>query len=250
MELGLDGKIALVTGASGGLGRAIAQSLAAEGVRLCIAARRRELLDALASQIAATDGQRPQVVTIDLMQEGAPEKLAREALERLGRIDILVHCAGGSSKMSIDSPEEKWQDAVTMKYTRVRQLTLAVLPGMIKYKWGRIINISGKSEPVELLSATPANGAWHAFAKALSREVGKHGVTVNSIAPGLIMSEQIRRRHSEEYISERASREIPVGRYGEPEELACVAAFLASPAASYITGAIIPVDGGLRRFAF
>ena len=250
MELGLDGKTALVTGASAGLGREIAQHLAAEGVKLCIAARRQELLDTLASQIDTAGRQRPHIVTIDLMQEDAPQKLAREALKRLGRIDILIHCAGGSSKMSIDSPEEKWQDTVTMKYTRVRQLTLAVLAGMIEHRWGRIINISGKSEPVELLSATPANGAWHAFAKALSREVGKHGVTVNSIAPGLIMSEQIRRRHSEQYMSERASREIPVGRYGEPKELACVAAFLASPLASYITGAIIPVDGGLRRFAF
>jgi 3-oxoacyl-[acyl-carrier protein] reductase len=152
--------------------------------------------------------------------------------------------------MSIDAPEQKWQDTVTMKYTRVRQLTLAVLPGMIERRWGRVINISGKSEPVELLSATPANGAWHAFAKALSREVGRHGVTVNSIAPGLIMSEQIARRHSPEYIAQRAAAEIPVGRYGDAKELACVVAFIASPVAGYITGAIIPVDGGLRRFAF
>jgi 3-oxoacyl-[acyl-carrier protein] reductase len=103
---------------------------------------------------------------------------------------------------------------------------------------------------VELLSATPANGAWHAFAKALSREVGPHGVTINSIAPGLIMSEQIRRRHTPEYIAQRAAGEIPVGRYGEAKELSCVAAFLVSPLAAYITGAVIPVDGGLRRYAY
>jgi 3-oxoacyl-[acyl-carrier protein] reductase len=250
MDLGLNDKTALVTGASAGLGRAIAQHLAAQGVKLCIAARRRDLLDSLVTEIVAAGGPRPHAVTIDLMQEDAPQKIAGAALERLGRIDILIHCAGGSSKMSLDSPEEKWRDTVTMKYTRVRQLTLAVVPGMIQHRWGRVINIRGKSEPVELLSATPANGAWHAFAKALSREVGKHGVTINSIAPGLIMSEQIRRRHSDEYISQRASQEIPLGRYGEPAELACVATFIASPVASYITGAIIPVDGGLRRFAF
>src|ERR1041384_103341 len=153
----------------------------------------------------------------------------------MGQIDILINCAGGSSKVEIDSPEEKWAQTITMKYTRVRQLTLAVVRGMIEKKWGRIITISGKSEPVELLSATPANGAWHAFAKALSREVGKHGVTVNSVAPGLVMSEQLRRRHSAEYIAQRAAQEIPVGRYGEPIELACVTAFLASPLAGYIT---------------
>ena len=250
MDLELKGKTALVTGASAGLGRAIAEKLAAEGVKLCIVARRRELLEALASEIVAAGGAAPHIVVADIMEEGAPQRLAGEALAGLGQIDILVHCAGGSGKMAIDSPEEKWAQTITMKYTRVRQLTLAVVPGMIQQKWGRIINISGKSEPVELLSATPANGAWHAFAKALSREIGKHGITVNSVAPGLVMSEQLRRRHSAEYIAQRAAQEIPVGRYGEPKELACVTTFLASPLAGYITGTIIPVDGGLRRYAY
>ena len=249
MNLELRGKTALVTGASAGLGLAIAQQLASEGVKLCIVARRRELLDQVAQEIKAAGGLAPHIAVIDLMDADAPQKLVAEADAGLGHIDILIHCAGGSSKMSIASEEERVATA-TIKYTGVRQLTLRVMPGMIQRKWGRVINISGKSEPVELLSATPANGAWHAFAKALSREVAKHGVTVNSIAPGLIMSEQLRRRHTPEHIAERASQEIPAGRYGEPQELAYMAAFLASPLASYITGTVIPIDGGLRRYAY
>jgi 3-oxoacyl-[acyl-carrier protein] reductase len=139
---------------------------------------------------------------------------------------------------------------MTLNFIRVRQLTHALLPGMIERQWGRIINITGKSEPDHLLTATPAKAAVHAWAKGLSREVGKSGITVNCIPPGRIMSEQIRRKYSEEFRAEQSAREIPVGRYGEPEELACLAVFLASPLACYITGAVLPVDGGLRRYAY
>jgi len=132
----------------------------------------------------------------------------------------------------------------------VRQLTHAVLPGMVSRKWGRIVNITGKSEPDRLIAATPAKAAVHAWSKGLSREIGKHGITVNCIPPGRIMSEQIRRKYSEDYRAAQSSSEIPVGRYGEPEELAALAVFLASPLARYITGAVLPVDGGLRRYAF
>ena len=121
---------------------------------------------------------------------------------------------------------------------------------MIERRWGRIINISGKSEPERLFAATATKAAVHAWSKGLSREIGKHGITVNCIPPGRIMSEQIRRKYSPEYRAEQSAREIPVGRYGEPEELASLAVYLASPVASYITGAVIPVDGGLRRYAF
>lgn len=250
MDLKLKGKTGLVTGASAGLGRAIAKELAAEGVKLCIAARRRELLEQLAREVVAAGGLQPQIAIVDLMEERAPQKLAQEALEGLGQINILINCAGGSHSMSIDTPDEKWLQAMTLNFTQMRRLTLAVVRDMIKHKWGRIINITGKSEPMTLLSASSAKAAAHSFAKALSREVGKYGITVNSIAPGRIMSEQVRRRHSDEWISEHAAREIPLGRYGEPEDLACLAAFLASPIAGYITGAVVPVDGGMRRFAF
>ncbi|MGQ0752610.1 MAG: SDR family NAD(P)-dependent oxidoreductase [Betaproteobacteria bacterium] len=251
MDLQLEGKTALVTGASMGIGRAIAKGLVAEGVALCIAARRRNLLEALREEIVNAGAPAPHIVEVDVLEEGAPQQLAELARKALGCIDILVNSAGGSRPpIPIDAPEEEWSHAMTLNFVRVRQLTHAVLPGMIERRWGRILNISGKSEPDALIAATPAKAAVHAWSKGLSREVGKHGITVNCIPPGRIMSEQIRRKYPEEYRAAQSAREIPVGRYGEPEELACLAVFLASPIARYITGAVLPVDGGLRRYAF
>jgi 3-oxoacyl-[acyl-carrier protein] reductase len=251
MDLQLTGKTALVTGASMGIGRAIAVGLAAEGARLAIAARRKALLEALAGEIAAAGGPPPVILTADVMPEGAVERLAAEASTRLGPIDILINSAGGSNPaLPLDAPEDKWAEAMALNYIRVRQLTHALLPGMIDRKWGRVINISGKSEPEGLIAATPAKAAVHAWSKGLSRAVGKHGITVNCIQPGRIMSEQIRRKYSEEFRAKQSAEEIPAGRYGEPEELACLAVFLASPIARYITGSVMPVDGGLRRYAF
>ena len=250
MDLQLKGKTALVTGASQGIGRAIAKALAAEGVRVCIAARRRELLEQLAKEIAAAGGLPPHVAAADVMAEGSPQLLAQEALKALGKIEILINCAGGSRPLSIDAPDEKWHEAMTLNFTRVRQLTHAVFPDMIRHGWGRIVNITGKSEPEGLNAAFSAKAGIHAWSKGLSREIGKHGITINCIPPGRIMSEQIRRNYPEEYRKEHAEKDIPIGRYGEPEELACLAVFLASPVASYITGTVMPVDGGLRRFAF
>ena len=251
MDLQLKDKTALVTGASMGIGRAIAKGLAAEGVRLCVAARRRELLDQVAAEIVAAGGARPEIVTVDIMDEGAPARLAAAAEKALGSIDILINCAGGSRPaIPVDAPESEWTEVMLLNFVRVRQLTHAVVPGMIRRKWGRIVNITGKSEPDGLLSATPAKAAMHGWAKGLSREIGKHGITINSIPPGRIMSEQIRRKYSPEFRARQSAEEIPMGRYGEPEELAALAVFLASPVAGYITGAVLPVDGGLRRYAF
>ena len=251
MDLQLKGKTALVTGASMGIGRAIAKGLAAEGVKVCVAARRGKLLEELAQEIATAGGARPDIVEIDLMEPGAPDRLARAANQALGGVDILVNSAGGSNPpLPIDAPEAQWEVAMTLNFTRIRQLTHALLPGMINRKWGRVINISGKSEPERMIAAHPAKAAIHAWSKGLSREVGRHGITVNCIPPGRIMSEQIRRKYSPEFRAKQSAEEIPVGRYGEPEELASLAVFLASPIACYITGAVLPVDGGLRRYAF
>jgi len=251
MDLQLKNKTALVTGASQGIGRAIAKALAAEGVKVCIAARRRKLLDVLAQEITAAAGTAPAIVECDVMAEDAPLQLAAAARQALGHVDILINSAGGSRPaIPIDAPEEEWDSVMTLNFIRVRQLTHAVLPDMVGNNWGRVINISGKSEPDALLASTPAKAAIHAWSKGLSRAVGKHGITVNCIPPGRIMSEQILRKYSPEFRAEQSAKEIPVGRYGEPEELAVLAVFLSSPLAGYITGAVLPVDGGLRKFAF
>ena len=250
MDLQLKGKTALVTGASMGIGRAIAKSLALEGVRVCITARRGALLEELSNEIVAAGGEAPHIVLLDMMAENAAKRLGEAALTALGKVEILVNSAGGSYTNKIDSPEKDWLEPLTLNFIRIRQLVLLVVQDMIKHQWGRIINISGKSEPSGLSGAPSAKAGLHIFSKALSREVGKHGVTINSIAPGKIMSEQILRKYPPELRANQSAKEIPVGRYGEPEELAVLATFLASPLACYITGTVIPVDGGLRKYAY
>jgi 3-oxoacyl-[acyl-carrier protein] reductase len=250
MQLQLNGKTALVTGASMGIGRAIANALAAEGVRVAGVARRGELLETLAEEIVAAGHPRPAAILQDVMAEDAAARIAEAAVNALGAVDILVNCAGGSRPLPVDAPEERWEEAITLNFTRQRQLTHALLPQMIDRRWGRIINITGKSEPEGLNAAFAAKAAVHAWAKGLSREVGQFGITVNSIPPGRIMSEQIRRNYPEDYRKHFAETEIPVRYWGEPEDLAVLAVFLASPLARYITGTVIPVDGGLRRYQF
>jgi 3-oxoacyl-[acyl-carrier protein] reductase len=251
MDLQLKGKTALVTGASVGIGRAIAAALAAEGVRVAISARRVEKLEELAREIVAAGGPRPVVIASDLYADDAAAKLAAAAIAGLGRVDILVNNAGGSrSFKDLHVSEEAWQEAITLNFHRPRQVADALIDPMIANRWGRIINITGKSEPDHVNGAFCAKAGIHSWAKGLSRMVGKHGVTVNSIPPGRIHSEQILRNYTPEYRQWQAENEIPMGRYGEPEDLANLVCFLASPRASYITGAVIPVDGGLRRYQF
>ena len=250
MDLKLKGKTALVTGASTGIGRGIAKALAAEGVRLAVAARRGNLLEELSAEIVAAGGEKPVVIVQDVLAEDAPEKTSSQALAGLGSVDILINNAGGSRHFGKDATEAQWTEAMTLNFTRPRQLTHKLLDQMIARKWGRIVCITGKSEPEGVNGAFSAKAGIHAWAKGLSREVGKYGITINSIPPGRIMSEQILRNYTPEYRKWQSEHEIPVGRYGEPEELASLVCYLASPLASYITGTVIPVDGGLRRYQF
>jgi 3-oxoacyl-[acyl-carrier protein] reductase len=246
LELQLKGRTALVTGASMGIGRGIAKALAAEGVRLAVVARRRNLLEELQDELKT----KLVIVEQDFMQEGAPERIAKAALAGLGSVEILVNNAGGSRKFTLEASEQQWEEAITLNFTRQRQLTHQLLAQMMARKWGRIINITGKSEPEGINGAFAAKAAMHSWAKGLSREVGKHGITVNSIPPGRILSEQILRNYPPEYRKKQSEEEIPVGEYGQPEDIANLACFLASPRARYITGTVIPVDGGLRRYQF
>ena len=250
MELGIGGKTALVTGASKGIGRSIALALGAEGVRLAIVARRKKLLDEVAEELTAGGSAEPVIIEQDLMREEAPEEIAAVALESLGSVDIIVNNAGRSRRFELDATEEQWEEALTLNFTRPRQLTHLLLGQMMDRGWGRIINITGKSEPEGINGAFCAKAAMHSWAKGLSREVGKFGLTVNSIPPGRILSEQILRNYTPEYRQWQSEHEIPVGEYGKPEDIANLACFLASPLARYITGAVIPVDGGLRRYQF
>jgi 3-oxoacyl-[acyl-carrier protein] reductase len=246
VDLQLAGRRALVTGASSGIGRGIALALAREGARLAVTARREAALTELADEIEASGGTRPTVIVADFLSPGAPEQIAAGA----GAVEILVNNAGGSRPFGKDATEEQWDEALTLNFTRHRQLTGLLLPGMEERGWGRIVNITGKSEPEGVNGAFAAKAALHSWAKGLSREVGGRGITVNSIPPGRIMSEQIERNYTPEYRAKQSAEEIPVGEYGRPEDIAALVCFLASPRARYITGTVIPVDGGLRRYQF
>ena len=246
MDLGISGKTALVTGASAGIGRAIAKSLAAEGVQLAVVARRRPLLETLQDEIGA----KLTIIECDFMKEDAAEAIAKAALAGLGSVDILINNAGGSRKFDLTTGEEQWHEALTLNFTRQRQLTHKLLDQMMAKQWGRIVSLTGKSEPEGINGAFCAKAAMHSWSKGLSREVGKHGITVNCIPPGRIISEQILRNYTPEYRKWQSEHEIPVGEYGQPEDIANLVCFLASPLARYITGTVIPVDGGLRRYQF
>ncbi len=251
MDLQLDGKTALVTGASQGIGRAIAKGLAHEGVKLALVARRRNLLEELAAEIQSDGGLAPALIDADLYDPEVPQRIAALAEQALGRIDALVNAAGGSRPISYDAPVSVWDEGMTLNFFRLREVTHAVLPVMQRHRHGRIVNITGSSEPRGVNVANSAKAAVHAWAKGLSREMAKHNITINSLQPGRILSEQIRRFHPTEEDRRRFAEEhIPARRFGEPEELAVLAIFLASPVAGYITGTVIPVDGGMSRFAF
>jgi 3-oxoacyl-[acyl-carrier protein] reductase len=242
---------ALVTGASQGIGRAIAKGLAGQGVKVAVAARRTDILEQLAAEIRQAGGTEPVIIEADLYAEDAAESLAQKALDALGHVDILMNSAGGSRPLTDAGTKEQWMEALTLNFLRIRELTHALIPNMQERRWGRIVNLTGTSEPRVLNAAFSAKAAVHMWSKALSRDIAKDGITIHCIQPGRIRSEQIQKRYPTiEAELEFAREEIPMGRFGEPEELANLAIFLASPLASYITGTVIPVDGGMYRFAF
>jgi 3-oxoacyl-[acyl-carrier protein] reductase len=249
MDLALAGRVALVTGASAGLGRAIARLLAEEGCRLALLARRRHLLEELAASLPATA--EPLVIVDDVTDPGAAARTRDAVLARFGGCDILVNNAGGSRPQQGLGEEEAWIEGMELNFHAGRRMAHAFIPAMRAARFGRILNLTGQDEPHNINAASAPNGAVHIWAKALSRELGPDGITVNSIPPGRLRSEQIDTRILPTEAARRAwaEREVPVGYIGEAEDLAVLAVFLCSPRARYITGQVIHVDGGTRRFS-
>ncbi|KPN89751.1 SDR family NAD(P)-dependent oxidoreductase [Pseudomonas nunensis] len=250
MDLKLNGKTALVTGASMGLGRAICKTLAAEGVQVMGVARSADLLQSLVEEIRDAGDLVPLRLIQDFVAPDAPQRIAAAALERLQHVDILINCAGGSRPMAIDAPESEWIEGMTLNFDRHRQLTQQLLAQFIERKSGTIINISGNLEPEVVNAAIVAKAGLVAWSKGLSEQLGQYGVTVNCVQPGLIDTAQIRRLYPGDARRDFAERNIALGDFGEPIDVANAVTFLASPLAHYITGTIVTVDGGMRGYSF
>ncbi|VTU45399.1 3-oxoacyl-[acyl-carrier-protein] reductase FabG (plasmid) [Variovorax sp. SRS16] len=254
MDLQLKNRRCLVTGASAGIGLGIVEALAQEGALVVATGRRGDKLGEIADSLALKGCARPAVVTGDITDAGAVKRIAAEAAEAFGPIEILVNCAGGSRPVTPEAGDDAWEESFYLNFMAARRMTAAVLPPMRKAKWGRIINITGLMEPRAL---TPEHGALsagvamkaatHLWAKGLSRDLGRDGITVNNVPPGRIDSEQVERLYSDEFRREE-SRNIPMGRFGQPRDIGVLVAFIASPLAQYITGTVIPVDGGLSFY--
>jgi len=249
MDMELAGKVAVVTGASAGIGRGIASVLAAEGVQTVLLARRRALLEQVAENVYAAGGKPPVIICGDLTDRVAIDQIVAETLAAVGQVDIVINNAGGSRPLPVNAADELWDEAMAINFTAVRKIAQGFLPAMQKRKWGRIINITGSLEPRSVNGANAAKAAVHVWAKGLACDVAKDGIAVNCIGPGRIHSEQIDNKLHPTPADQAAFTQanIPVGYFGEPEDMAYAVAFLCSPKARYITGQSFYIDGGMHR---
>ncbi|HTX18969.1 MAG TPA: SDR family oxidoreductase [Bacteroidota bacterium] len=260
MDLGLKNKIALVTASSQGLGRAVAESLAREGATVVVSSRNKKLLAQTAAEIAEATSAEVVAIPADVRKAREIKQLFRAVVKRFGTVHVLVNNAGGPPVETFDKlPDESWEDGVELTLMSVVRLVREAIPLMAKQHWGRIITINsivGKQPISELVISSTLRPGLIGLHKVLAAQYAKDGILINTICPGFIMTkrqEEISKVRSakekiteEEYIS-RQTKEIPLRRYGTPQEIGDVAAFLASSRASFITGATISVDGGLTK---
>lgn len=250
MDLYLKGKTAVVSGGSQGIGRAIVKELALEGVKVLAIGRNENLLNHLVAEVAAAGGVAPLTLAQDFMAPDAPQKIAAAAFSGLGNIDMLINNAGRSKPLDIIGSEEGWLESMTLDFIRHRQLTQELLPHFIARKQGVILNTISTYELRTINASAVAKAAVVAWSKQLSSQLGQYGIRVNCLQPGLIDTENIRPYFSDAERLKFAEREIPLGDFGEPQDMANMATFLVSPRAKYITGSVAVVDGGLRHHAF
>lgn len=253
MELGLKGKVAAVTGGSEGIGRATVERLVAEGVKVAFCARRGEILNAFAAELTKRGGDVLPIVA-DAIKPGDMERFIEETVKKFGRIDIVVNNAGGTGQDAFEKvDDDAWQRDIDVKVFAQIRTTRAAVPHMKKQGGGRIINLNmvGAKQPFAgSFPTTISRAAGLALTKALSKEYAPDNILVNAVAVGKIKSKQQERRAAKSGLSvadhyERTGKTVPLGRMGESEEVANVIAFLASDAASYVTGVCINVDGGI-----
>jgi NAD(P)-dependent dehydrogenase (short-subunit alcohol dehydrogenase family) len=252
MDLELKDKVAIVTGGTQGIGKATAIRLAREGARVVIAARGRERLDAVAAEIRASGGA-VAAVQADVGRPEDCERLVAETLKAFGRIDILVNNAGTSSTGEFEAvTDDLWQTDFDLKLFAAIRLSRLAIPHMKKQGGGRIVNITtiGAKQPrARSMPTTVTRAAGLALTKALSKEYAPHNILVNTVSLGLVRAGQHERKAEKvgvpvEQLYANMAKDIPLGRVGRAEEVANVIAFLASGAASYVTGTSINLDGG------
>lgn len=247
MELGIEGKVALVMGASRGLGRGVAGALAREGARVALASRSRERLEEAVAEIGGGSA-----FVADATDLNRLARLPLEVAEELGSVDILVTNTGGPPPGgALDHGFEEWEDAYRSLVLAPRVLAGAVVPGMRGEGWGRIVNV-GSTTTIEINPALNLSNAHRmatvGFFKTLAREVAGDGITVNTVATGRFATDRMAElAGSMELVEAAAQNEVPAGRLGTVEEYGDLVAFLCSERAAYITGTVIPIDGGLLR---
>jgi 3-oxoacyl-[acyl-carrier protein] reductase len=253
MDLGLKGKVALVTGASRGIGRSIGLALAAEGVHLCVCARNQEGLDSAAAQMEAC-GVQVERLAVDLTQAGAAERFVEAARSRFGGFDILVNNVGGSVWTPFAQiSDEEWARVFELSFFSAVRVARAALPVLVERGGGSIVNISSifGREIGGPISYNAAKAALISVTSNLAQEAARKSVRVNTVAPGSILfpggSWDRRLQADPEGIKAFVTANIPFGRFGKPEEVAAVVTFLVSGQASWVTGACINVDGGQSR---